>query len=246
VAWSENFKRADSAIELTEDGKEQARGAGEFLRDYFTKSMLMDGRGSHIPKIRLWHSPYTRTRQTAAEIEKTCLLPKDVEILNAPSEPGVYDISEKETRKAGTPFFLDKKEHHILHEQQFGLWDGLSDKEREEQFPREWALYLKYKTDGAKVWAPLPGGESRMDVARRVHQAFGSMHRDAEKHGIHDIVVVGHGTTNRAFTFSWMHYPWEWFEVEPNPKNCSVRLIEDGEDKEYIFKGFDGGQHAGQ
>jgi hypothetical protein len=28
--------------------------------------------------------------------------------------------------------------------------------------------------------------------------------------------------------------------------NCSVRLIENGEDKGYIFDGFEGGLHAGQ
>ena len=63
---------------------------------------------------------------------------------------------------------------------------------------------------------------------------------------VEDIVVVGHGTTNRAFVQMWLHLPWEWMHKEPNPKNCSIRLIEDGEDKGYIFKGFDGGQHAGQ
>jgi hypothetical protein len=37
---------------------------------------------------------------------------------------------------------------------------------------------------------------------------------------------------------SWSPLLFEWFEKEPNPKNCSVRLIEDGEDKGYLFEGF--------
>lgn len=31
----------------------------------------------------------------------------------------------------------------------------------------------------------------------------------------------------------------EWFESQPNPKNCSVRLIEGTEDRGYIFSGFE-------
>jgi hypothetical protein len=32
--------------------------------------------------------------------------------------------------------------------------------------------------------------------------------------------------------------PFEWFEKEPNPWNCSIRLIENNVDKGYIFQGF--------
>lgn len=34
----------------------------------------------------------------------------------------------------------------------------------------------------------------------------------------------------------WLHLPFEWIEKEPNPKNCAVRLIEDGKDKGYIWE----------
>lgn len=78
-----------------------------------------------------------------------------------------------------------------------------------------------------------------MDVAQRVHQSFGTFKRDAEKHGIKNIIVVAHGTVNRAFLMMWLHLPYEWMHAEPNPKNCSIRLLEDGEDKGYVFPGFD-------
>jgi broad specificity phosphatase PhoE len=88
----------------------------------------------------------------------------------------------------------------------------------------------------------MPLGESRFDVATRVHQAFGTFQRDAEKHGIVNIIVVCHGVTLRAFVMMWCHLTPEWFEAEPNPKNCAIRLIDGSEDKGYIFPGFAKGE----
>ena len=56
--------------------------------------------------------------------------------------------------------------------------------------------------------------------------------------GIHDIVVICHGVTLRAFVMMWCHLSPEWFEAEPNPGNCAVRLIEGGRDHGYLFAGF--------
>lgn len=99
--------------------------------------------------------------------------------------------------------------------------------------------YLRTRqTHEGRFFARMPQGESRFDVACRVHQVFGTLHRDAERHGISTVVIVAHGVTNRAFTMEWMHYPFEWFEKEPNPANCSIRLLEDGTDRGYVFPGF--------
>ena len=89
------------------------------------------------------------------------------------------------------------------------------------------------------MMAKIPLGESRYDVCLRVHAAFGSFHRDADKHGIETIVVIAHGTVNRAFLQMWLHKPKGWMDEQPNPKNCSIRLIEDNEDLGYIFPGFE-------
>lgn len=228
---------ADHKIELTEEGIDQAQQAGLFLEDYIYNNLqekipfiernvnrLMNGNIKRVvdsfvgaerdkekykfPKIRLWHSPYLRTRQTAAEIMDHC------------------------------PYITDKKEHTLLVEQRFGIFDGLSDEEREEQYPEFQKNYQKAKDHGDKMFPKMPLGDSRFDVCQRVHQAFGTFHRDAQRHDIENIIVVGHGTTNRAFTLMWQHYNWEWMAKEPNPKNCSIRLLENGKDKGYIFKGF--------
>ena len=35
----------------------------------------------------------------------------------------------------------------------------------------------------------------------------------------------------------WLHHTPEWFDAEPNPGNCSVRLIE-GERSNYVDRGY--------
>lgn len=217
-----NKEIADHMIELTPAGREQAAAAGKFLSKYIEENLGMYGPlgklmkkvglrpGVSYPRIRMWHSPYERARQTAKIVFDRCDL-----------------------------WLTDKKEHLLLTEQRFGIFDGLSDEERAEKFPEYEQNYRKAKEANGKMWPKMPLGDSRMDVCQRVHQAFGTFHRDAQRHNIENIVVVGHGTTNRAFTHMWMHYPVEWMSSEPNPKNCSIRLLENGEDKGYIFEGFD-------
>jgi 2,3-bisphosphoglycerate-dependent phosphoglycerate mutase len=260
VDWSENRRVADHAIELTEEGKKQAEGAGKFLAQYFAQHLTTYQANSpfgpfaaQFPKIRIWNSPYRRTRQTRDHLMAACRLPSLSDLTkdtareyfwHRQGDMHAHAVDPQDMRplsrpNSGDSWFLDEKEHFLLHEQQFGIFDGLSDEQRREQYPAETEHYEKCKKFEGKVWAKLPMGESRMDVSRRMHQAFGTFKRDAEKHDIHNIVVVGHGTTNRAFTMAWMHHQPEWFEREPNPKNCSVRLIENGEDKGYIFKGFE-------
>ena len=49
---------------------------------------------------------------------------------------------------------------------------------------------------------------------------FGTWHRDADHDDMRDIIVVSHGVAIRSIVMRWLH------------------LIEDGEDKGYIFEGF--------
>lgn len=207
VDGSENLRVADHAIQLSDEGHRQAQRCGEFLREWIVQNLRRDD-GTLSP-VRLWQSPYERTRQTAAHIEAAC-----------------------------TDVLLDRKEHLLLAEQQFGLFDGLSDAERAQRYPDFYAYYEKCKRFEGKLWPKMPLGESRFEVAQRVHQSFGKFKRDEEKHAIDTIIVVGHGTTNRAFVMMWLHLPYEWMHREPNPANCSVRLIDDGVDRGYVFAGF--------
>lgn len=162
--------------------------------------------------VRMWNSPYKRARQTA-------------------------DIIEQTLKSHNMELAFGRREHINLSEQNHGLFDGLSSIGRELQYPQEFAHVTKCEEANGRFWARLPLGESRFDLAVRVHETFGTFHRDYEKHRINDLIVVAHGTTNRAFVMQWLHLPYEWFESEPNPKNCSIRLLEDGEDLGYIHAG---------
>lgn len=152
---------------------------------------------------RIWVSPYLRTRQTADGLEA-----------------GIDSAAFKR---------LDRREHINLCEQQFGLFDGIPDDELAERFPLEHAHYALAERHEGRFWARMPMGESRFDVAVRVHQAFGTFHRDAQRHGIENIIVVCHGVTMRAFAMQWLHLPYEWFDKQKNPGNCDIYHLDSSE-----------------
>ncbi len=209
---------ADHVVPLSPSGVIQAGEAAVFLRNHLEgEARRRDPYLCRFPRLRLWVSPYLRARQTADPIEAA--------LHSSPSNPGGQHV--------------DRREHVLLAEQQFGLFDGIESDARAAHFPREHAHYEKFARHvetGGRFWAPMPLGESRFAVCQRVHQAFGTFARDAEKHGIHDTIVVAHATTIRAFQMMWLHHPVEWFEAAPNPKNCSVQLLVNGEDRGVIFE----------
>lgn len=161
--------------------------------------------------VRIWTSPYKHTRETADGVEA-----------------------------ALRPHFpkLDRREHINLCEQQFGLFDGVPDEDLPRLFPLEHAHYDLAEKHEGRFWARIPLGESRFDVAVRVHQAFGTFHRDAQRHGVRHIIVVCHGVTMRAFIMQWLHLPYEWFDRQRNPGNCDVYHIgQDARDEgEFVYR----------
>ncbi len=195
---------ADHAVPLSPRGADQAREAGRRVRAYYDKAL-----GEERPHVRLWVSPYKRTRQTADELQETV-----------------------------GPFITDRKEHILLCEQQFGLFDGVPDADLPTRFPAEFGYFDMQCRFGGKFWARMPQGESRFDVAKRIHQAFGTFHRDAVDHGIQELVVICHGVTLRAFVMMWCHLSPEWFEAEKNPNNCAIRVLDSNCDNGYLFEGF--------
>jgi broad specificity phosphatase PhoE len=229
----------DHEIALSSLGKEQAERAGEIIKAYYERTfgeLLEDKKEesqvfnhenianvlqqmlSHMatqskPKIRLWQSPYRRTRETAAVIEK-----------------------------ALGNIILDKREHVLLCEQQFGLFDGVSREVQKEKFPEEYECFQHTRTHNGKFWARYPMGESAFDSACRIHQAFGTFKRDADDHGIENIVVVCHGTVLRLFTMMWRHLTPEWFAAEESPGNCAIRILDGKDDRGYIYGGHRDGK----
>lgn len=198
--------RPDHKIPLSDRGVEQANRAGEFLAQRIAAA---HGTAS---RLRVWTSPYLRTRQTSEAFKTQLAL------------HGVTNV--------------DSREHINLCEQQFGLFDGVPDEELPVRFPLEHAHYDLAARHEGKFWPRMPLGESRFDVAVRVHQAFGTFHRDADRHGIENIIVVCHGVTLRAFVMQWRHLPFEWFEQQPNPDNCDIYHLGATEDDDlgYVWR----------
>jgi len=170
-------------------------------------------------RIRIFCSPYVRARQTSAAIENAL-------------------------RSAGIEF--DKREAIELRELQFGLFDGIADEDLPKRYPDEYGHYEKHKRFQGEFFAQMPLGESRCHVADRVKGVFGTILRDASSDRakpVTDFIVVSHGVTIRCFRMQWMHYSWEWYEQEKNPRNCSVRLIEGRAGAGYadrlVFDGFE-------
>ena len=201
VDRSVHLHKADHALNLSEAGHAQAAAAGIAL-----SSLLA---GEEAAALRIWTSPYKRTRQTAKHIHSAL----------SPKFPAV-----------------DVREHVNICEQQFGLFDGIPDEDLPLRFPNEHRHYALAEAKG-RFWARMPLGESRFDVAVRVHEAFGTFHRDAERHGVKNIVVVCHGVTLRAFVMQWRHLSPEWFDAQPNPHNCDIYRISNTAGDGYVYQG---------
>jgi 2,3-bisphosphoglycerate-dependent phosphoglycerate mutase len=194
------LETADHAVPLSPEGHRQALATGDRISEHLMSQTLSG-------PVRVWSSPYYRTRQTAQHIRERL---------------GFNQINH------------DYCEHINLCEQQYGLFDGIPDEELHLHYPAEAAHYTKCEKHEGKFWARMPLGESRFDVAVRVHQAFGTWHRDAQRHGIENLVVVCHGVTLRAIVMQWLHLTPEWFEAEKNPANGSIRIINDNTDLGYL------------
>lgn len=114
------------------------------------------------------------------------------------------------------------KEDITLIEQRYGLF---SDKEInliKSKYPEEFKHYDNYYQNDGKFYAKLPQGESPYDVALRTKQFINTIFRDDEEF----LFIVSHGAAIKTIIMNWFHYSPEWFNAEPNLKNCSIRMIE--------------------
>lgn len=196
----------DSKVWLTENGKEQARKSAQFLKNYMNEAGDLDD----ISKLRVWISPYHRTRETFE----------------------IYD-SIIEFKEKGITCYED----FLLAEQEFGLFDNIPEEDWGKIYPNEFNYYNKLKTQEGKFYARCPMGESPKDVAIRCRIFSDTVWRDYQKSGIDTLCLFVHGTVLRSFTMAWNHYSPEWYNAEKNPGNCWIRLIDNHIDKGYIYRG---------
>lgn len=210
---------ADHAIRLTPRGHDQAYAAGQFLARHFARDYAQDPEA--FGHIRVWNSPYYRTRQTAGEI--------------------IYAMGQVFPKETG---LISYGEDLFLIEQKAGLFDGLTEKEFECAYPDEAANYNRHKDFFGRIYGCAPLGESRLDVAIRVKHHFRRVMEDYTRHNIRHVVIVSHGVTVRAYEMGWMRYPPEWLDAEKNPGNCWVRHIHGQRRTGYKDEGYIHGEGA--
>lgn len=205
----------DFAIPLTQNGHEQSNQSSKFLREYLEKFVPHRNVPHFKHECRLWVSPYVRSRETALHFEKDC-----------------------------EDFIGSRKEHMLLCEQQFGLFDGYTTKEQKDNYPEEYAHFKRCLDFEGRFWARFPLGESQFDVAQRIYQFINTLKHDSQ--GIRNVIVVAHGIALRIFTMLWMGHPYEWVHTNPLSGNCAIRHIQlesagiepKYHDHGFIFKGF--------
>lgn len=164
------------------------------------------------PKIRLYYSPYKRTRETAKII----------------------------TDLMGD-MLLDSKEDILLSELRRGLFDGIDEKEQEKLFPNEFKHFNHIKQHSGKFLTRYPMGDSSFDCFLRLRQFFNRLDKDEEE-GVQDVIIVCHGTILKLFTMAWLNKTPEWFVSEESPGNCAVRILNKSVDCGYLIGGFKDGK----
>lgn len=190
------YAHGDHAVPLTGLGRQQARAAGE--------AILASIRENHPRLVR-----------PMGALERHAM------IWTSP-----YKRCRETAAEIAAVLGCQVRESILLREQEYGLCEGLTDEEVEARFPAFVDRQRRLKASQGKMYVRYPDGESRADVAQRVHQFFGSVHRD----DYDPVIVSTHGVTIRAFRMMWHHKTVEWFDEEPNPANCEVRLIDGCDD----------------
>lgn len=209
---------ANHAVPLSEQGHDEAKLAGKFLADHFKAQFPQYVATGKFP-VRLWTSPYRRTRETTAALLK--------------------EIAEQ---SYGTTLEGGVHERINLAEQEIGLFDGIALDQIPILYPRESEHYARCREYEGWFWARPPLGESIFDVSLRVQSFARELREDWRgRHSPGNYLLVTHGTTMRAFIQEWMRYPVEWMENEPRPGNCAIRLLTDETEQGFLPKLTDHG-----
>lgn len=208
----------DHAIPLTKKGEEQAYQAGLFLKDFLLHRQALS--------VRMWVSPYFRTRQTARKISDAI-----GDLIYEPVGHGPAFTAK-----------WDYREDDMLTELQFGLFNNIPKEEIKNVYPKEWEWFQNERRCRGKFFARRPGGESPFDCAIRQKLFLDTLYRDIQGGRCpEDIILVGHGAALNVLRKCIFHYSYEWYEDAPNPDNCSIQYVQlcpatgDNNDFGYIY-----------
>jgi broad specificity phosphatase PhoE len=107
-----------------------------------------------------------------------------------------------------------------IREIEFGILDGLTRNGILERYPEEWS---RREREG-KYWYRAPGGESRPDVALRVHSFLGTLTRDYRGKSVlvvcHSVVVL----IFRRLLERWDEAKYMEVDREDDVLNCGITI----------------------
>jgi broad specificity phosphatase PhoE len=120
-----------------------------------------------------------------------------------------------------------------LREIEFGILDGLTTEGIQTQYPNE---FLRRQKEG-KYWYRPPGGESRPDVALRIHSFLGTLTREYQKK---NVLVVSHSVVVlifRRLLERWLEEEYLQVDREADVLNCSLTAYRfDGERRKLLLE----------
>lgn len=121
-----------------------------------------------------------------------------------------------------------------LREQEYGIFEGLTANEQRQLYPNLYKEYLDVKEEKGRFYAKFPEGESPEDVSRRINTIVQDVKKISKTR---NVIIISHATAIKCFLLKWFDYlPDNWYKNEPIPKNCSVRLIDNNNDYDYIYE----------
>jgi broad specificity phosphatase PhoE len=156
--------------------------------------------GVHLAKVEpvlntIFVSPYRRTRETAEQV--------------------VRAFVGRSPQGNNTPKIIVEER---VREIEFGILDGLTPNGIKAKCPEE---LVRRKSVG-KYWYRPPGGESRPDVALRIHSFLGTLTRDYRRQ---TVAVVAHSVVVLCFRRlleRWGEEEYLRVDREDDVKNCSL------------------------
>ena len=201
----------DHDIPLTNKGVLMAKEAGKQAKEYL---MRINKECKGRQKVKMYVSPFRRTRETASEIADAC-----------------GDLISKIC------------EDPFLVEQDWGLYEGNGIEHAQKEHPEEYNRMEIAKKHRGCFWVRFPNGESTFDVCIRIKGFIGSLMRSRHrvhkgKDGFLNFIIVTHGITARAFIMTYFSYNYEWYDASTNHPNCSIYLIDGNNDAGFIFPGY--------
>ena len=197
----------DNAMRITRLGWEQARRAGEILKE----QIIASGETVHFIV-----SPYVRTVETFHGIASAWCDPKEFDYI--PDREKRIKAWYGRLLELGLTWHEDPR----IREQDFGNY----------QIPEKIKAYKRERHQFGPFFYRFPHGESASDVFDRVSTFLDSLWRSFDLNKSRNYVLITHGISIRVLLARYFRYSIEQFNRLANPRNCEmVMLRHDGAGK---------------